>query len=192
MIEIDRDTVGRMVIRLSRAYKHGWATGLPEGAVWDWKTMSEAVFASMSSRKPVVDDWDASVRASKDASTWVVSPQKVRIDFMERQDSVGFVELDWLDNGPAIRVAIDLKNAHDTHRWRVGRAVTSLACGPWQEFIRLPTVGMVADSFGEAAGSGVTELVYRLVGTHRTPVIWTDPSLKPEFARQLATWSWAK
>jgi len=191
MIELDRDTVGRVVIRLSRAYRHGWAAALPDGIEWNWKTMSEAIASSSSKRKPVVDDWDGSVRASKDASTWVVSPHEVRIDFLERGENVGYVELAWLE-GPAIRVGIDLKHAHDTHRWRVGRAVTSLSCGPWQEFIRLPTVSMVADSFGKAAGGGITELVYRREGPYRTPVIWTDPEAKPEFARQLGTWSWAK
>lgn len=160
-IVIGPDMVGRMAIRLGRAYNQGWAQSIERGTPWNWVTATEAIERSTSSRKPIVVE--AENRIKNPANTyWDLSPTEARVVFLDKaKEKVGSVQLCEHDNSVSVHVVLDdWADLGDNQVWRIDRAINSLCCGRWQALYSFPPLNWLSMTFDELLPSYKIHLFY--------------------------------
>lgn len=164
---VDADTLGRMAIRLGRAYGQAWAKDVAKSVPWNWDMAKYYVDICKSSRLPLIDEERVTITYDDSSTHWTLSQEKVSIDFYDRKRGayVGHArcEVDAL-GAPVISVRIDHpKSMVKTSLWRVDKAVTSLSTSRWQPLYSLPPVQVLFELLGaEAIPECPVTLFYRV------------------------------
>lgn len=171
-MNVDIDVLGRMAIRLGRAYNHSWAKEIPKSVPWSWDMCKYYVGLS-SARRPFIDDARDTITYDHSNSHWLFSPERVEVTMKNRHESefVGFVRLytDALGR-PVLHVRLEnWAKLSDGQLWRVDRAVTSLSCGPWAKLYSLPPVAVLGKALAKHLPDFPVNLLYTLSGDE--PVI---------------------
>lgn len=158
-IVISPDLVGRMAIRLGRAFNQGWAQNINRGVPWNWATCTDAIERGASSRKPIVVE--AESRIKHVAQTyWDLSPTDAIVMFLDkRRDLIGDVRLH--DDHLSVMLK-DWKSLDNNQVWRVDRAINSLCCGKWQPLYHMPPLNWLTEVFQEVLPSETVVLDYSL------------------------------
>lgn len=164
---VDADTLGRMAIRLGRAYGQAWAKEVAKSVPWTWDMAKYYVEICKASRLPVIDEARVAITYDDGSTHWTLSQEKVSIDFYDRKrvGYIGYVRCDVDALGaPVIAVRIDHpKSMVKASLWRVDRAVTSLSCSRWQPLYSLPPCQVLFELLGaEAIPKCPITLFYRV------------------------------
>lgn len=164
-MNVDEDILGRMAIRLGRAYSHGWAKDIPKAAPWSWSMMTLYIGQSLSTRLPKVDQERSTVSYDHSSSHWTFSPGKVEVTFDDRKSEghIGVVRLGYDHlNEPYLHVRIEDASAMtDSRAWRMDRAITSLSCGPWRPLYTLPPLAVLCTALKRYLPKCPMNLYYR-------------------------------
>ncbi len=159
---IDPDTVGRIAIRLGRAYNQGWAKAIPSDAKWDWETARDYISHARSKRPPAVLGDAIRFEHVDSATSWTVAPTLVRVVSSDAHDGVqSVVEADLPGGTP--RVTVTLANfaaMKEAAIWRADRALTSVCGGPWQPLHRLTPLVVIARALPEYIPTEPARLLY--------------------------------
>jgi hypothetical protein len=151
---VDADTLGRMAIRLGRAYGQAWAKDVAKSVPWNWDMAKYYVDICKSSRLPVLDEERVTITYDDSSTHWTLSQEKVSIDFYDRKRAayIGYVRCDVDALGaPVISVRIDHpKSMVKSSLWRVDKAITSLSTSRWQPLYSLPPVQVMFQLLGAA------------------------------------------
>lgn len=163
----DADTLGRMAIRLGRAYSQSWAKEIPKSVPWTWDMAKYYMSISKSERVPEMDELKVEIVYDHSSTHWLLCQERVEVQFYDRkaQAYVGFVRLDVDALGsPVITVRVESPSViADGQLWRFDKAVTSLSCGSWQQLYSLPPLSVLLAIVGKGPSCPIT-LYYR-VGT---------------------------
>lgn len=165
---IDADTLGRMAIRLGRAYSQSWAKAIAKGQNWNWDCAKHAIESCKSQRLPEMDEQRVRITYDHGSSHWFLSQEKVSIDFWDRnaQAYIGHVacQVDAL-GAPVIAVRVESpRRLVDGQMWRVDNAVTSLSTERWQALYSLPPLQVIWAAVGPQAIPGCPLTFYYRVG----------------------------
>lgn len=159
---IDPDTVGRIAIRLGRAYNQGWAKAIPSDAKWNWETARDYIVHARTKRPPAV--LGDAIRFERDdsATSWTVAPTLVRVVSSDASEGVqSVVEADLPGGTP--RVTVTLTNfaaMKEAAIWRADRALTSVCGGPWQPLHKLTPLVVIARALPEYIPTEPARLLY--------------------------------
>ena len=152
---VPQDTIGRIAIRLGRAFQHPWTKSIDSSAVWDWETAKAAIESATSKNRPAIQNGCAvSWGHSGSSTTWELRPSRCALFFRDKgtlNDNAGNVQLSEDSAGnPAIRVFFErLAGMSPENLWRFDRAVTSFSCDRWRVFYKMPPVTLLQDVLGD-------------------------------------------
>ena len=159
---IDPDTIGRIAIRLGRAYNHAWAKAIPSDAKWNWETARDYISHARSKRPPAVLGDAIRFEHDDSATSWTVAPTLVRVVSSDAREGVqSVVEADLPGGTP--RVTVTLTNfaaMKEAAIWRADRALTSVCGGPWQPLHRLTPLVVIARALPEYIPPTPARLTY--------------------------------
>jgi hypothetical protein len=164
---VDADTLGRMAIRLGRAYNQAWAKDMAKSVPWNWDMAKYYVEICKSSRLPTLDESRVAITYDDSSTHWTLSQEKVEVNFFDRKRGayVGHArcEVDAL-GAPVISVRVDHpRSMMQGGLWRVDKAVTSLSVERWQPLYSLPPIQVLFELLGaEAIPKCPITLFYRV------------------------------
>lgn len=158
---IDPDTVGRIAIRLGRAYMQGWAKAIPSDVKWNWETAEAAVRNAKTNRPPKVVGDTIRFDNADSSTSWLISPTEVRVIGEDRIGGVQTVVEAQLDGAPRVVVtAVSLAALKESAIWRADRALTSVCAGPWQSLHRLTPLTVIVQALPEYIPTEPARLTY--------------------------------
>lgn len=163
---INADTVGRIAIRLGRAFSQKWAKAIPSDAEWNWETAQNYARFVTSQRPPKVDGDMISFKHRSSSTSWRVSPACVAVECVAKGEGLqALVEAHIIDEMPIVIVILpNFAAMEPADIWRADRAITSVCAGPWQPLHRLTPLSVIAQTLPEYVPSEPTQLSY--VGDH--------------------------
>ena len=168
---IESDTVGRIAIRLGRAFSQKWAKAIPNDTEWNWETAKNYAQFVPSQRPPSVDGDAISFRHRSSSTSWEVSPTRVRVECVAKGEGLqALVEANIID-GMALVIAIlpSFARMEAADIWRADRAITSVCAGPWQSLHRLTPLSVISQALPEhvpSEPSRVTYIADHILSTH--------------------------
>ena len=159
---IDSDTVGRIAIRLGRAYNHAWAKAIPSDAKWNWETARDYISHARSKRPPAVLGDTIRFEHDDSATSWTVAPTLVRVVSSDAREGVqSVVEADLPGGTPRVTVTLTSFAAmKEAAIWRADRALTSVCGGPWRPLHRLTPLVVIARALPEYIPTEPVRLLY--------------------------------
>lgn len=159
---IGQDDVGRIAIRLGRAYNQGWAKAIPSDAKWNWETARDYIVHARTKRPPAVLGDAIRFEHDDSATSWTVAPTLVRVVSSDTHEGVqSVVEADLPGGTPRVTVTLTSFAAmKEAAIWRADRALTSVCGGPWQPLHRLTPLVVIARSLPEYIPTEPTRLLY--------------------------------
>ena len=196
-MNVPQDTIGRVAIRLGRAYQHPWARSITSSAVWDWQTCVEAIKASTSKNKPEVRDNSSVLWGHNGSSTtWELRPSRVALFFHDKgtaTDNAGNIQLSEDSAGnPAIRIFLERwRGMSRQNLWRFDRAATSFSCDRWKVFYKMPPLTVIQEAL-DGDVPEVPVIVWFVVDSQGRPTMYVAPKEEEHadevapFARRIA------
>lgn len=159
---ISPDDVGRIAIRLGRAYNHAWAKAIPSDARWDWETARDYIAHARSKRPPAVLGDTIRFEHDDSATSWTVAPTLVRVVSSDAREGVqSVVEADIPGGTPRVTVTLpSFASMKESAIWRADRALTSVCGGPWQPLHRLTPLVVIARALPEYIPTEPVRLLY--------------------------------
>ena len=158
---IPPDLVGRLAIRLGRAFRHKWALDIPRDAVWDWTTAQRAVRSATNRTVPRIDGYDVAYHGGQ--THWLLTPGSVVVHCDDRELGTRARIEARVDEtlGPVLEVWLASLSGFDHFELsRFDRVITSLSEGPWKPLHRLTPLAVIVQALPEYLPVGESTLVY--------------------------------
>lgn len=161
---IDRDTIGRIAIRLGRAYEQAWCAHLGKDTTWGWDSATKAILDCQTKFRPMYDD-DGIVLETRNMD-WTIQHDECCVDFFDRTTSGLVAKVRLIDStvaGPHISVYLhNMANlaSMQNQLWRVDRAVASMSTDRWKPLYSLPPLAVIAKVFAGHLPSCPTHFYY--------------------------------
>lgn len=173
------DLVGRLAIRLGRAFKHKWATEIPRDAVWNWLTAEKAIRAATNKTVPKIDGFDLTYNVGQ--THWLLTPDDIVVRCDDRDLGTRARVEARVDEtlGPVLEVWLaSLAGFDEFELSRFDRCLTSLSEGPWKPLHRLTPIAVIVQALPEYLPVEPSMLVY-VEGR----IISNDPELNAAMTR---------
>lgn len=169
-MQIERDTMARMAIRLGRAYSQSWAKAITKDQRWDWETCKASIAASTAQRVPTLTE-DPSIRHNHSSTEWTFDDRRAQVEFYDRAANayIGIAACSIDAHGDPVLV-VRVESPHrmvDGQIWRFDRAITSLSCDRWKPLYSLPPLSVIWSVLGAPPSCPVT-FYYRIGSTGPT------------------------
>jgi hypothetical protein len=169
-MQLERDTLARMAIRLGRAYSQSWAKAIGKDQRWDWETCKKAIESSPAQRVPMLTE-DPSIRHNHSSTEWVFDDRRAQVEFYDRLArayiGVAACNVDAFGE-PVLVVRVESpQRMVDGQLWRFDKAITSLSCDKWKPLYSLPPLSVIWSVLGSPPACPVT-FYYRLSVTGPT------------------------
>lgn len=155
------DLVGRLAIRLGRAFKHKWATEIPRDAVWNWLTAEKAIRAATNRTVPKLDGYDVTYNVGQ--THWLLTPDAVVVHCDDRELGTRARIEARVDEtfGPVLEVWLASLAGFDHFELsRFDKVITSLSEGPWKPLHRLTPLAVIVQALPEYLPTEPSTLVY--------------------------------
>lgn len=155
------DLIGRIAIRLGRAFRHKWATEIPRDAVWNWLTAEKAIRATTNKTVPKLDGYDLTYNVGQ--THWLLTPDDIVVRCDDRELGTRCRVEARVDEtlGPVLEVWLaSLAGFDEFELSRFDKVITSLSEGPWKPLHRLPPIRLVVQAFPEYLPTEASSLVY--------------------------------
>ena len=161
-MNISSDLVGRLAIRLGRAFRHKWALDIPRDTIWNWSTATQALASARSPKAPHVDD-EGTIVYDTGSTRWVLSTEYVAVECNDKEKGPRCRIDARIDEtfGPVLEVWLaSLADFEERELWRFDRCLTSLSEGPWKPLHRLTPLIVIVQALPEYLPVGASTLVY--------------------------------
>lgn len=155
------DLIGRLAIRLGRAFKHKWATEIPRDAVWNWLTAEKAIRATTNKTVPKLDGYDLTYNVGQ--THWLLTPDDIVVRCDDRELGTRCRVEARVDEtlGPVLEVWLASLAGFDHFELsRFDRVITSLSEGPWKPLHRLTPLAVIVQALPEYLPTEASSLVY--------------------------------
>lgn len=155
------DLIGRLAIRLGRAFKHKWATEIPRDAVWNWLTAEKAIRAATNKTVPKLDGYDVTYNVGQ--TRWLLTPDAVVVHCDDRELGTRARIEARVDEtfGPVLEVWLASLAGFDHFELsRFDKVITSLSEGPWKPLHRLTPLAVIVQALPEYLPTEPSTLVY--------------------------------
>lgn len=155
------DLIGRLAIRLGRAFRHKWATEIPRDAVWDWSTAQRAIRAATNKTVPKIDGCDLTYNVGQ--THWLLTPDDIVVHCDDRELGTRARIEARVDEtfGPVLEVWLASLAGFDHFELsRFDRVITSLSEGPWKPLHRLTPLAVIVQALPEYLPTEPSTLVY--------------------------------
>ena len=159
---ISQDLVGRLAIRLGRAFRHKWALDIPRDTIWNWSTATRALTSARSTKAPHVDD-EGTIVYDTGSTRWVLSTEYVAVECNDKEKGPRCRIDARIDEtfGPVLDVWLaSLASFEERELWRFDRGITSLSEGPWKPLHRLTPLVVIVQALPEYLPVGASTLAY--------------------------------
>ena len=155
------DLIGRLAIRLGRAFRHKWATEIPRDAVWNWLTAEKAIRSATNKTVPKIDGYDLTYNVGQ--THWLLTPDDIVVRCDDRElgtrariearvdETFGAVLEVWLAS---------LAGFDHFELSRFDKVITSLSEGPWKPLHRLTPLAVIVQALPEYLPTEPSTLVY--------------------------------
>lgn len=156
------DLIGRLAIRLGRAFKHKWATEIPRDTIWNWSTATQALASARSPKAPYVDD-EGTIVYDTGSTHWVLSTEYVAVECNDKEKGPRCRIDARIDEtfGPVLEVWLASLAGFDHFELsRFDRCLTSLSEGPWKPLHRLTPLAVIVQALPEYLPTEPASLVY--------------------------------
>ncbi|NBW09317.1 MAG: hypothetical protein EBR82_14960 [Caulobacteraceae bacterium] len=158
-MQLERDTLARMAIRLGRAYSQSWAKAITKDQRWDWETCKNAIESSPAQRVPTLTE-DPSIRHNHSSTEWVFDDRRAQVEFYDRTANayIGVVKCSTNAFGEPV-IVVRVESPHrmvDGQLWRFDKAITSLSCDKWKPLYSLPPLSVIWSVLGAPPACPVT------------------------------------
>lgn len=156
------DLVGRLAIRLGRAFRHKWALDIQRDTIWNWSTAEQALASARSPKAPHVDD-EGTIVYDTGSTRWVLSTEYVAVECNDKKEGPRCRIDARIDEtfGPVLEVWLaSLADFEERELWRFDRCLTSLSEGPWKPLHRLTPLAVIVQALPEYLPTGPSTLVY--------------------------------
>lgn len=155
------DLIGRLAIRLGRAFRHKWATEIPRDAVWNWLTAEKAIRAATNKTVPKLDGYDVTYNIGQ--THWLLTPDVVVVHCDDRELGTRARIEARVDEtfGPVLDVWLASLAGFDHFELsRFDKVITSLSEGPWKPLHRLTPLAVIVQALPEYLPTEPSTLVY--------------------------------
>lgn len=155
------DLIGRLAIRLGRAFKHKWATEIPRDAVWNWLTAEKAIRAATNRTVPKLDGFDVTYNVGQ--THWLLTPDDIVVCCDDRELGTRARIEARVDEtlGPVLEVWLASLAGFDHFELsRFDRVITSLSEGPWKPLHKLTPIAVIVQAFPEYLPTEPSTLIY--------------------------------
>lgn len=155
------DLIGRLAIRLGRAFRHKWALDIPRDAVWDWNTTQRAIRAATNKTVPKLDGYDVAYHGGQ--THWLLTPDAVVVHCHDRELGPRARIEARVDEtfGPVLEVWLaSLAGLDHFELSRFDKVITSLSEGPWKPLHRLTPLAVIVQALPEYLPTEPSTLVY--------------------------------
>ena len=155
------DLIGRLAIRLGRAFKHKWATEIPRDAVWDWNTAQRAIRSATNRTVPKLDGFDMTYNVGQ--THWLLTPDDIVVHCDDRELGTRARIEARVDEtlGPVLEVWLASLAGFDHFELsRFDKVITSLSEGPWKPLHRLTPLAVIVQALPEYLPTEPSTLVY--------------------------------
>lgn len=179
-----RDLHGEQAIRLGRAYQQRWAIQAPASIKWDWEQALYLLSVAKQKSKPrvvgesIVYDW------RKSSTHWTLADGFGSVTMLDKGIVTGGVSTG-RDEYKRPWIMVRIGNWHslsDEQVWRYDRAITSLACGDWRCFYKLPPINVLSRILCPFVPDTEVRLWYVMAGD--TPTMALDSSIVVSHEKQ--------
>lgn len=170
------DLHGEQAIRLGRAYQQKWALDAPKSIRWDWEQACYLLSIARQKLKPRVEG-DSIVYDSRKSSThWTLANGVARVTMLDKGIITGGVSTGRDEHrSPWIMVRMQGWGSMSQDQiWRYDRAITSLSCGDWRCFYKLPPLNVLSDVLRPLPDTEI-RLWYVMAGS--TPTLSLDSAI---------------
>lgn len=155
------DLIGRLAIRLGRAFRHKWATEIPRDAVWNWLTAEKAIRSATNRTVPKLDGFDVAYYGGQ--THWLLTPDAVVVHCDDRELGTRARIEARVDEtfGPVLEVWLASLAGFDHFELsRFDKVITSLSEGPWKPLHRLTPLAVIVQALPEYLPTEPSTLVY--------------------------------
>ena len=155
------DLIGRLAIRLGRAFRHKWATEIPRDAIWNWLTAEKAIRAATNKTVPKLDGYDVTYNVGQ--THWLLTPDAVVVHCDDRELGTRARIEARVDEtfGPVLEVWLASLAGFDHFELsRFDKVITSLSEGPWKPLHRLTPLAVIVQALPEYLPTEPSTLVY--------------------------------
>lgn len=155
------DLIGRLAIRLGRAFRHKWATEIPRDAIWNWLTAEKAIRAATNKTVPKLDGFDVTYNVGQ--THWLLTPDAVVVHCDDRDLGTRARIEARVDEtfGPVLEVWLASLAGFDHFELsRFDKVITSLSEGPWKPLHRLTPLAVIVQALPEYLPTEPSTLVY--------------------------------
>lgn len=155
------DLIGRLAIRLGRAFRHKWATEIPRDAIWNWLTAEKAIRAATNKTVPKLDGFDVTYNVGQ--THWLLTPDAVVVHCDDRELGTRARIEARVDEtfGPVLEVWLASLAGFDHFELsRFDKVITSLSEGPWKPLHRLTPLAVIVQALPEYLPTEPSTLVY--------------------------------
>lgn len=172
-----RDLHGEQAIRLGRAYQQAWATSAPQSIKWDWEQAVYLLSVAKQKSKPrvvgdsIVYDW------RKSSTHWTLADGHASVTMLDKRVVTGGVSTGRDEyQKPWLMVRIkDWQSLGEEQIWRYDRAITSLSCGDWRCFYKMPPLNVLTRILAPFVPATEIRLWYVMAGS--TPTLALDSAI---------------
>lgn len=181
-----RDLHGEQAIRLGRAFQQAWATQAPQSIKWNWEQAAYLLSVCKQKSKPrivgesIVYDW------RKSSTHWVLADGYASVTMFDKRAVAGCVstgrdeyQKPWL----MVRIG-NWRSLSSEQVWRYDRAITSLSCGDWRCFYKMPPLNVLSRILGPHVPETEVRLWYVMAGN--TPTLSLDSAVVVQSEQQAA------
>ena len=155
------DLIGRLAIRLGRAFRHKWATEIPRDAVWNWFTAEKAIRSATNRTVPNLDGYDLTYNVGQ--THWLLTPDDIVVRCDDRELGTRCRVEARVDEtlGPVLEVWLASLSGFDHFELgRFDKVLTSLSEGPWKPLHRLTPLAVIVQALPEYLPTEPSMLVY--------------------------------
>jgi len=173
------DIIGRLAIRLGRAFRHKWATEIPRDAIWNWLTAEKAIRSATNKTVPKLDGYDLAYNVGQ--THWLLTPDTIVVRCDDRELGTRARVEARVDEtlGPVLEVWLATLAGFDEFELsRFDKVITSLSEGPWKPLHRLTPIAVIVQALPEYLPTEPSTLVY-VDGR----IISSDPELNAAMTR---------
>ena len=174
------DLIGRLAIRLGRAFRHKWALDIPRDTIWNWSTATHALASARSPKAPHVDD-EGTIVYDTGSTRWVLSTEYVAVECNDKEKGPRCRIDARIDEtfGPVLEVWLASLAGFDHFELsRFDKVITSLSEGPWKPLHRLTPLAVIVQALPEYMPTEPSTLIYT-----EGRIISNDPELNAAMTR---------
>lgn len=187
-----RDLHGEQAIRLGRAYQQAWAVQAPASVRWDWEQAVYLLSVAKQKGKPRVAGESIVYDSRKSNTHWTLADGSATVTMFDKGIVTGGVATGRDERGsPWLMVSVgNWRSLSDEQIWRYDRAITSLSCGDWRCFYKMPPLNVLSSVLRETLPDCEVRLWFVMAGD--TPTIELDQGRAVLPADKLSTVDGAK